>query len=519
MEFRNKISKRNSQPLATNILTGKFHPWRSKAFAVSFFLLLGVVCAPFTEALDKPKYSANDAVLAKLEQWLFFIKFSSEPDENRVTRLEKRVFGEAANGPLGDRINRINDILSEQKKREAEEKAALSVQQEQTIKPKVENKTPPPQNTSPYANNEDSARLAVQAAREQEIKDLLAEGTNLWRAKRGPDALERFEQALRLDSQNAEAHFSMGIIQESSGNYVAAANCYKRAAECAPNVVDYKKAAFDIEKKLQTRPQQTNNSPDRRRLLENATMAFKRGEYASAMDLYKQLDEKYPEQASTKYSLGTIYLMLKDHYNALDYYKQAHKLEPSEPRYAKAYKELSAEIKKNQNENKIDNAEQNNPKQKLNTAKRTYSDPGQQRQVAGFQTSAVAPVARNIAGSGFGTPGQIPINNSMPRAGSPVAGQNSYPAPMTSRQPQRQDPLSQCGISGKSTRDGVIVNGIVIGSRAASSGLIPGDYIRALEGNEITDTDQLNQVLMQYQPSQKLQMMIIRNGDISVINF
>ncbi|MBY0360065.1 MAG: tetratricopeptide repeat protein [Candidatus Obscuribacterales bacterium] len=312
--------------------------------------------------------------------------------------------------------------------------------------------------TASYSQDPESARLAVQAAREQEIQVLLEEGTALWRAKRGQEALERFEQALRLDSKNAEAHFSMGVIEESQGNYTEAESSYRQANHYAPDVPDYAKAVQDISKKLQSNKGQNVNSADKRRLTEEAAAAFKRGEYYSALDLYKQLDGKFPNQAATKHNIGTVYLLLKDHYNALEYFKQANKLDPKEARYSKAYKDLAAEIKSHSKEMKTEST-------------------------APLQ---VAPIAR--------------------------------PTPPAQA---KADILSQYGIvSGRSTNgEGVLMDRLMIGSRIAQAGLVPGDYIRAVEGTEINNVNQLRQVFLQYQPSQKLQMMIMHEGNLNVVMF
>src|SRR4030095_766877 len=191
------------------------------------------------------------------------------------------------------------------------------------------------------------ARVSVQAAKEEEIRQLLADGVNLWRASRGQEAIEKFEQAIRLDPQNAEAHFSMGIIEETQGNLVEAASSYRLAAKARPDNADYRAAIGAVEKKLASRQKVESNNADIQRLAEDAIAAYKRGEYLSALDLYKALDQKTPNQHLVKYNIGTVYLVLKQPDRALEYYKQARRLNPQESKYAEACQGLEVVVSRN----------------------------------------------------------------------------------------------------------------------------------------------------------------------------
>jgi Tetratricopeptide repeat. len=55
---------------------------------------------------------------------------------------------------------------------------------------------------------------------------------------------------------------------------------------------------------------------------QDALAAYNRGEYLSALDSYKQIDEKFPNQAINKYNIGSVYLIMKQPEMALPYYKK-----------------------------------------------------------------------------------------------------------------------------------------------------------------------------------------------------
>jgi S1-C subfamily serine protease len=79
--------------------------------------------------------------------------------------------------------------------------------------------------------------------------------------------------------------------------------------------------------------------------------------------------------------------------------------------------------------------------------------------------------------------------------------------------------MGNYGLSGKGSQEGVVVNNVRSGSRAARAGLRKGDVIRTVDGNEVTQTTQLNQVLSQYDGSQTLPLLIFRDGILTPIQF
>ncbi|MBA3994947.1 MAG: hypothetical protein C0469_15620, partial [Cyanobacteria bacterium DS2.3.42] len=284
--------------------------------------------------------------LSALEQRLFF-KTYEELDENaRLKKIERRVFGEEMEGAIPVRLEKVATALGPQ--REPEGTVAGAAQQPAS---------PPPaaslsQHEYDAEDAIEKAKLAVMAAKEAELQRLLAEGVGLWRNRQTSLATEKFEQVIRLDPNNAEAHFSMGIIYEAAGNYTEAYSSYKKASASRPDNKDYKNAIADVEKKSHSKDKVQGLSGELKMMAEDAAAAFKRNEYMTALDLYKQFEAKAPPQAHIKYNIGTIYLMMKNYQMALEYYKQAKKLKPSEPKYVQAVQQLEGNLKKDAAERK-----------------------------------------------------------------------------------------------------------------------------------------------------------------------
>lgn len=445
------------------------------------FLIFASLTLAYTISISDAA-AANIEVLTKLEKWLFFATFADEPEEKRIDRLEDKVFGEKGEGSLDDRLNKLDQVLSQRQKDKEDAASAASTGAAGSAAggagpagsgtggtPDFAGNTQPESNSSnpprplsedqipdfpaaageknegkgkgskssnnaskgskklaqasvpkgmtpvpaaasgglqpyqgagasqgsygasqgsfnsaapsgysgsqgaPYGGNPvvppqpvshpqgsgsggaaqgsanyeaEHQRIAVQAAREQEMQDLLQEGARLWRNRHGVEAVERFEQVLRLDPSNAEAHFSIGVIQESLGKYSEALAHYQSARKTNPDNKDYDDAVDAVLKRLQT--QRNAPAPANKGLFDQATAAFKRGEFFSALDLFKQADAKTPNQPLVKYNIGSCYLMLKDHFNALENFKLAKELEPTNEKFNRAYNELSAEIRKNE---------------------------------------------------------------------------------------------------------------------------------------------------------------------------
>jgi tetratricopeptide (TPR) repeat protein len=439
------------------------------------------------------KLSGQEAtVVTELEQCLFFNNYPDEGGEQRVARIEKQVYGEVLQAPWADRIARLKQMLEEKKSAEAVRQEEQQRRQQQQVK----NQLPPQQR-----NDFDRARENIIAAREQEIQQLLADGVDLWRQKRAQEAAQRFEQVLRLDSNNAEAHFSLGIIEESTGNLVEALSSYQQAATSQPQVREYAEAAKTVEKKLATKQVAMGQQQALRMLAEAASAAFKQQDYVRALDLYKTLDSKSPNQALVKYNIGTLYLMLKDQNNALKFYQQAVKLNPAEPRYLKAYSELKGQVEI------LNAAIEENNRQSAQLRGGKPPKPGKKQKV--YQQK---------------TPDQIPP---FPMGRAKFGGGNAVPTAMQ-QSPQSQvfggylntpaaDLMSKYGLSGKGTNNGVKVTTVGVASRAAAAGIQPGDSIRAVDGNEVYDVKTVNEILTRKGFNERVQLLLMRNGQMGVI--
>lgn len=424
-------------------------------------LVAAFLCAPVAFAAG----SNDTAVLSALETKLFFRNYAKDDLAVRLSRIEKRIYGDELGGTLEERLTRLAESQNTPFNPYAQ---PVSPPPQQSAEPQTRaasNQVEQPRQVSPEPteNNAldeqecaiDRAKVAVRAAKDEEISRLLADGVGFWRNKRSQEAIEKFEQVVRLDPNNAQAHFSMGIIEESQGNFVEALASYKKASQARPDNAEYREAMVAAEKKFNIKQASVEKRSEISRLAEDATAAYKRGEYLSALDLYKTLDQKSPRQALVKYNIGTIYLVMKQPEKALEYYKEARKLSPNEPRYVQAYEHLQSAVNNDENQRK-----------------REY---GQYKQQAKFN-----PVKPTVA-------------------------------------PANETAMASFGILGKTQSGGVLVTTVGLASKALKAGLQRGDIIKAVDGTMINSTRELNELLSQKSPGQQVQLIVQRSRALSQV--
>ncbi|MBC7999019.1 MAG: tetratricopeptide repeat protein, partial [Leptolyngbya sp.] len=409
-------------------------------------------------------------------------------DETRLQRIEKRVYGDPSQGPIGDRLEKAKASLGPQREPDGTMSGAGG-QSPQQAPPAASPQSAPPQSYDDPDAAIERAKLSVAAAKEEELQRLLADGVGLWRNRRAQEATEKFEQVVRLDPRNAEAHFSMGIIQEASGNYAEALSSYQKAYESKPHNKDYRAAIVEVEKKANKREKIDGSSGELRVLSEDAAAAFKRGEYMSALDMYKQFEAKAPPQANIKYNIGTLYLMMKNYSSALDYYKQARKLKPSEPKYVQAVQQLESNLKR-------DNSERNSSQKESQQAW-----DAQEKQRAAMNN-------RNSNNN---------KNNNSSNNNSNNNNKNNFAPLGTPSASKGQEIMNGFGLIGKSSRDGIVIVAVGIASRATRAGILQGDIIKAVDGSVVKSTSDLNNALQAKITQQRVNLTVQRGDRIGQV--
>lgn len=449
-------------------------------------LLSLVMCLP-SLAISKEQESK----LTNIEKHLFFKAYTTEPPETRIGRVEKRFFGEASSeGTIEERLQKVFEAAGPQVDADGSSSGGQMTQPEKPVEPKESGepaksgkrsgKTPPQKKTAepitPSASDTaedawDAATKNALQARDEEINKLLAEAVKFWKKRNAGDATAKFNQVVRLDPQNAEAYFSLGVIAEAKGELKEASALYFKAHDINPDRMDYKEAIQTLNEKLAKRQVTDKAQGEIDQQAAEAADAFKRKEYITALELYKRLEEKFPKKAVYQYNIGTIYLMQKSPIQALEYYEKAHKTDPKEDRYETAYTKLKATVEADEAarakaDAAWDQREKDEAKRKKEQAKQ---------------------------------------------------GKNNQPGKPNQNQPKAAPggPINALGIGAQQTLVGVQVTGVSGGTRAAKAGLKKGDVIVAVDGVNINSLGQLSQILQNKMGGAAAQLIISRSGKMA----
>jgi len=313
------------------------------------------------------------------------------------------------------------------------------------------------QNNYQTDDNYDSEeqKLKAKAARDSQINSLLSDAISLYKQKKFNDAIDLFNQVIRLDPENAAAHFSLGIALHANKDVAGAANQYQIAHDLEPNNNEYQQAALNAKKKLDDQNRVQFEESKKQLLTTQAAEAFKQGQYDQALSLYQELEKQQPHLAFAKYNIGTIYLIQKKPDDALSYYKEAHKLEPDNKQYEESLQKLKLSIKE---------AEEAKKQQELVDSKSNKSKGAKNKKV-------------------------------------------------------KQNYIAYCGLRVKSSKEGVFVEAILTGSRAGQAGLHPGDVIKVIDGRPIKKEAQLEEMLESKPFGQKFQLLVVRGNQTGQILF
>lgn len=150
----------------------------------------------------------------------------------------------------------------------------------------------------------ENTQVAQQSRRDQ-LRALLERGRKLAEAKQYEAATAVYQQAARLDENNAKIFSGIGYLEAQQGNYQAAVWAYRRAVELAPDNAEFYYAL-------------------------GHTLA-KNQNYSDATTAYFRATELDPKRTEAYLGLGAVLLRQNDSAGALTIYQRLLTLEPNHP--------------------------------------------------------------------------------------------------------------------------------------------------------------------------------------------
>jgi tetratricopeptide (TPR) repeat protein len=165
------------------------------------------------------------------------------------------------------------------------------------------------------------------AANRGQARELLTKGKELYRNDQDTEAVEAFQQALKLDPDLAEAHFRLGLGYEALGK--------QEEAEA-----EYKKAVASFKKYLE----ENDNDPEAHYDLGQTYAGL--GQYSEAIREYRQATKLKEDDPDIYYDLGLAHTKLAQYDAAAAAFSKSLEIDPDNYRAEDGLAEAKEGIKR-----------------------------------------------------------------------------------------------------------------------------------------------------------------------------
>jgi VWFA-related protein len=166
----------------------------------------------------------------------------------------------------------------------------------------------------PDTTEEDTA--ASQRSNEAEPEELVALGITSFQANKPDEAVAKFREALRVDAENVQAHYWLGVAFSSGGDWSGAIAEFRDAIHFKP---DYEAAHSYL-----------------------GTLLFRKQDLVGASAEFREAIRLKSDDAAAHYNLGVVLEKLGDREVSSDHYKIAYRLTPDNATFRRKYESLAA---------------------------------------------------------------------------------------------------------------------------------------------------------------------------------
>jgi len=151
-------------------------------------------------------------------------------------------------------------------------------------------------------------------------------------------ALIYFQESVKQNSKNADAHFYIGFCYSGLGRYQEEIEAYKQAIRIKPDFAEahfYMGVAYGIlgryQEEIDAYKQAIRINPDYAEAHYNMGVVYgKLGRYQDAIEAYKQAIRIKPDFADAHYNMGVTYGKLGRYQEAIEAFKQAIRIKPND---------------------------------------------------------------------------------------------------------------------------------------------------------------------------------------------
>lgn len=318
--------------------------------ALSLALSLLLVAGNIAPALAASAPSqANEARLEKIENNILQRTQKGMSDSERLSTLEKRVFGSEKSGTVSERLAGLDSAMTAARTASSLLAPPMAPRLDTSQWSKVEEAKP--QALSNYDDPDTATPNDAATA-------MLKRATDMYSRGETAEAERMFKKVLTLDSRNADAHYNLGAIAESRGDTAQALSEYRIASQINPDDQELKDAVAQIERKQnadrvakaeqQRLKDEQQKEASRRDSLKNmvaqASTAYKNGQYDSAVSQLEQVVKQAPNDSDVRFALAQAYKAKGDLSKARMNLNQALAAQPNNKLYRDALSDLDQKL-------------------------------------------------------------------------------------------------------------------------------------------------------------------------------
>lgn len=183
-----------------------------------------------------------------------------------------------------------------------------------------------------WDKNSTTARTLLQrlpeAQRSYEITKHINAGVDLQVRKDFDRAISEYMEAIKGDPNNIDVWINLGSCLQQKGDYERAIKAYQRALVLKPNNEEAKTGLKACEEELAA----TRLS----NITKQAEDLYRQGRYPEALNLYRQIAQKTPNDAGLHFNMAACLQNMKDIDAAIAEYKLAASLDKKNAEYAKS---------------------------------------------------------------------------------------------------------------------------------------------------------------------------------------
>ncbi|HEY9775397.1 MAG TPA: tetratricopeptide repeat protein [Planktothrix sp.] len=236
----------------------------ASTFCIRLSLVTAVIGILFPPMV--PTWAQDGGMAADISHCESVLKGQSMPEgpaEERVSNLERGIFGKTSKGPLDKRLQKIHEALGI--------KGSKFAAPDYGVKPSVASEAPQSTVAPPGASTNSTPAPELQATASAPVappatasnstapngmttKQLLQLGAQKFAKGDTVQAESLFQQVLMRDPNNVDAYFNLGALAERRGDLSGALDQYKKAQTLNPSDNEITQAVVSVQDQLVKKP-------------------------------------------------------------------------------------------------------------------------------------------------------------------------------------------------------------------------------------------------------------------------